>query len=49
MLSGNPNLTSTSDPSSTHFVISSKNITHLLGMILLFGTHAEKGLLIFVL
>ena len=25
-----------------------KNITHLLGMILLLGTHAEKGLLIYV-
>ena len=29
--------------SSTHFVISSKCITILLGMILLLGTHAEKG------
>ena len=25
-----------------------KNITNLLGMILLLGTHAEKGLLIYV-
>ena len=25
-----------------------KNITHLLGIILLLGTHAEKGLLIYV-
>ena len=43
MLSGNP----TGDPSSTHLVISSKNITNLLGMILLLGTHAENGFLIY--
>ena len=29
---------------ATHFVISSKNITSLLGMLLLLETHAEKGI-----
>ena len=45
MLSGNPN--STGDPSSTLLVISwKKNITNLLGIILILRTHAEKGLFV---
>ena len=43
MLSGNPNILHL--PVTHH---PQKNITHLLGMILLFGTNAEKGLLIYV-
>ena len=38
----------TFDPSSTHLLFLQKNITNLLGMILLLGTHAEKCLLIYV-
>ena len=49
MLSGNPKkITSTGDPSSTHLVISLKNISNLLDMILLLRNNAETGLLIYV-
>ena len=41
--------TSTGDPSSTHFVISFKNIRDWLDMTLLLGTHVEMYLLIYVL
>ena len=44
MLSENPNnyITSTGEPSSPNLASSSKNITNLLGMILLLGTHADR-------
>ena len=35
---------STDDPSSTHFVISSKNIRYLLSMVSLLETHIEIAL-----
>ena len=38
-------MTSSGEPTSTQLVISSKNITNMVGVISLLGTHAEEGLL----
>ena len=47
MLSGNPNRLHLPIMNPLSYFL--KNITYLLGMILLLGTHAAKGLLLYVL
>ena len=49
MLSGNPNrLHLTVTHHQPTYLFPQKNIQNLLGIILLLGTHAEKGLLIYI-